>query len=108
MQIESYPAHLQIKAPEMATELPENANSPEQSIVENAPPPLTPSSEVTLGEIDAASPVVTFNPEPQTDVATLEANTSIGSGKLPAKLASTLYVLNHSFDMQKQMLDVLI
>jgi hypothetical protein len=40
------------------------------------------------------------------DSAALKEDT--GSGNIPVKMATAIYALNHSFDIQKQALDLLI
>lgn len=107
MQIDSNPSLSQIQARNVSPTPPVNLESRSPAVLEadrqTAQPPETTES---LGEIKANPPVAASNPESQTDVASLKSES--GSGNLPVKMASTLYVLNHSFDIQKQMLDILI
>lgn len=107
MQIDSITTLPAIKALDVPTTSQAPLGSletPVQVTPGQTPPP--PETIRSLGEINAPPPDISTGLESPEDMAALKSDS--GSGNLPAQLVSTLYVLNHSFDIQKQMLDVLI
>lgn len=97
--INTYPANQSSGAPTETLSIEPAVPVPNQDL-----PPL--ESTGTLGEISSQAPVITPGDEYQSDTASLSSDS--GSGNIPAQIATTLYVLNHSFDIQKQMIDLLI
>ena len=47
-------------------------------------------------------------PDSSVSMDTASLNSDSGSGNIPVKLATIIYSLNHSFDVQQQMIDILI
>ena len=59
----------------------------------------------TLGEIDSPPPVV--EDAVSSDGGTAVLASESGSGSLTVKMAASIYVLNHSFDEQKGVLELI-
>lgn len=58
-----------------------------------------------LGEIDAPAPIV--NDAVPSDGGTAVLASESGSGSLNVKMGTSIYVLNHSFDEQKGVLELI-
>jgi len=85
--------------------IPQSAGSSDVQLSTPAPVSSGEMAMGTLGEIDAPAPMVEDAVSSDGGTAVLASDS--GSGSLNVKMAASIYVLNHSFDEQKGVLELI-
>lgn len=79
---------------------------PAPASAETVTTPDAPQDVQILETTNTLNEIVAVDAPLSVDTASLQSDS--GSGSIPVKLATVIYSLNHSFDVQKQMIDLLI